>query len=75
MDDIQAMLKYVFQTRNEATLAGHATGNGGMEAILSNLVDPGEKVLVAVGGIWGDRCVLIAKAHSKCRMPHQLPRY
>lgn len=73
MDDIQGMLKYVFQTRNEVTLAGHATGNGGMEAILSNLVDPGEKVMVAVGGIWGERCALIAKAHSKYRMPPELP--
>lgn len=57
MDDIKEMLKYVFQTKNEVTLALQNSGTGGLEATLTNLVDPGEKIIIASGGIWGDRTV------------------
>lgn len=64
MDDIKEMLKYVFQTKNEFTLALQNSGTGGLEATLANLVDPGEKIIVASGGIWGDRTVEKAKIRS-----------
>ncbi|KAL0268287.1 UNVERIFIED_CONTAM: hypothetical protein PYX00_010289 [Menopon gallinae] len=60
MDEIKAGLQYVFQTNNEVTLAVSATGHGGMEAAMCNLVEPGDKVLVAVNGIWGRRAMDIA---------------
>lgn len=64
MDDIKAGLRYVFQTNNEVTLAVSATGHGGMETAMCNLVEPGDKVLVAVNGIWGRRAMDIASRYG-----------
>ncbi|KAF2879809.1 hypothetical protein ILUMI_26336 [Ignelater luminosus] len=64
MDDMREMLKYVFQTKNELTLALQNSGTGGLEAALANLVDPGEKIIIASGGIWGDRTVEKAKIRN-----------
>jgi len=64
MDDIKEMLKFVFQTKNKVTVAIQNSGTGGLEAALCNLVDPGEKIIIAVGGIWGHRTVEKAKARG-----------
>lgn len=58
------LLKYLFQTKNQLTLAIQNSGTGGLEAVITNLIDPGEKILIAVAGIWGDRTILIAKTRS-----------
>ena len=55
MDDIKEGLKYVFQTQNELTFAVSGTGHCGMEAAFMNLVEPGDVILVASNGIWGER--------------------
>lgn len=55
MDDIKEGLKYVFQTRNPLTLCISASGHGGMEAALCNLIEEGDVVLCAVTGLWGLR--------------------
>ncbi|CAG9862476.1 unnamed protein product [Phyllotreta striolata] len=55
MDEIKEGIKYVFQTRNDLTLAISASGHAGMEAVMSNLLEPGDKVLIAVNGLWGVR--------------------
>ena len=60
MDDIKAGLQYVFQTRNRLTLAISASGHGGMEACLGNLLERGEKVLIAKCGLWGERAADMA---------------
>lgn len=60
MDDIKDGIKYIFQTKNDLTLALSAAGHGGMEAVLCNLLEPGDKVLVAVNGIWGERACNMA---------------
>lgn len=65
MDEIKAGIQYVFQTRNELTLAVSASGHGGMEAVLSNLLEPGDKVLIAVNGIWGKRAADMATRYGK----------
>lgn len=64
MDDIKEGLRYVFQTRNELTLAVSASGHGGMEAVLCNLIEPGDKVLVAINGIWGVRAADMAERYG-----------
>ncbi|KAJ8984921.1 hypothetical protein NQ317_012167 [Molorchus minor] len=64
MDEIKEGLRYVFQTKNDLTLAVSASGHGGMEAVFSNLVEPGEKVLVAVSGIWGSRAADMARRYG-----------
>lgn len=60
MDDIKEGIRYVFQTRNELTLALTTSGHGGMEAVLCNLIEPGDRVLIAINGIWGERAADMA---------------
>lgn len=55
MDDIKEGLKYIFQTRNPVTLCVSASGHGGMEAALCNLIEEGDVVLCGVTGLWGRR--------------------
>src|SRR6476620_10096070 len=63
MDEIRQKLREVFKTTNEMTLAVSGTGSAGMETLFANLVEPGDKVLVAVNGVFGGRMVDVA---SRC---------
>ena len=56
----QDLLRMVFQTKNEWTFALSGTGTSGMEAALVNLVEPGDEVLVAIHGYFGERLAEIA---------------
>lgn len=56
----QDLLRTVFQTQNEWTFALSGTGTSGMEAALVNLVEPGDEVLVAIHGYFGERLAEIA---------------
>jgi alanine-glyoxylate transaminase/serine-glyoxylate transaminase/serine-pyruvate transaminase len=60
MDQVRAMLKEVFRTQNEMTMAMSGTGSAGMETVFVNLVEPGDKVLVGVNGVFGGRMVDVA---------------
>jgi alanine-glyoxylate transaminase/serine-glyoxylate transaminase/serine-pyruvate transaminase len=48
MDDVQALLRYVFETNNRVTFPVSGTGSAGMEAALVNLLEPGEEVVMCV---------------------------
>ncbi|GAX73666.1 hypothetical protein CEUSTIGMA_g1117.t1 [Chlamydomonas eustigma] len=61
MDEIKSGLKYTFQTDSPYTLMVSGTGHAGMEACISNLVEPGDKVVVGNAGIWGERVVEMSK--------------
>jgi alanine-glyoxylate transaminase/serine-glyoxylate transaminase/serine-pyruvate transaminase len=61
LDDIRQMLKAVFQTQNELTLAVSGTGSAGMEACVVNLIEPGDKMLVCVAGFFGMRMKHVAE--------------
>src|ERR1041384_1747519 len=56
----QDLLRTVFQTKNEWTFALSGTGTSGMESALVNLVEPGDQVLVAIHGYFGERLAEIA---------------
>ena len=60
MQDVQQMLRYVFQTENELTVPLSGTGSAGMEASLCNFIEPGDRVLIAVQGYFGERLVDMA---------------
>jgi alanine-glyoxylate transaminase/serine-glyoxylate transaminase/serine-pyruvate transaminase len=51
----QQMLREVFRTRNELTLAVSGTGTAGMEAAVANLVEEGTEVVVVEHGYFGGR--------------------
>ncbi len=61
MDELQAMLREVFRTKNRMTLAISGTGSAGQEAAVANLVEPGERVLVCVNGVFGGRLADMAE--------------
>jgi alanine-glyoxylate transaminase/serine-glyoxylate transaminase/serine-pyruvate transaminase len=61
MDDLQNMLRQVFQTRNPLTLAVSGTGMAGLEACLANLLEPGDRALVCTAGFFGSRLVEVAE--------------
>ena len=58
---VLADLKEVMGTRNDV-LALVSSGTGAMEASVSNLFSPGDKVIVCSAGVFGERWVEIAKA-------------
>ena len=60
MGEIQTLLRYAFQTENRLTIPLSATGSAGMEACLVNLLEPGDKVLIGVNGVFGARMMDIA---------------
>ena len=55
MDETATLLRETFQTANPATLPLSATGSGGMDALVVNFVDPGERVVCGVNGMFGER--------------------
>jgi alanine-glyoxylate transaminase/serine-glyoxylate transaminase/serine-pyruvate transaminase len=61
LNDIRDMLQAVFQTRNQLTLAVSGTGSAGMETCVVNLVEPGDKMLVCVAGVFGQRMKDVAE--------------
>jgi len=61
--DVAEGLKYVFQTKNEVyMLAG--SGTGAMEMAVVNLLSPGDEIIVAGCGNFGDRWKKIAEGYG-----------
>ncbi len=60
MGEVQDLLRGVWQTANPMTFPLPGTGTSGMETAMANLVEPGDSVLVCVGGYFGERLVEIA---------------
>jgi alanine-glyoxylate transaminase / serine-glyoxylate transaminase / serine-pyruvate transaminase len=60
MNETQSMLRQVFRTTNEMTLAVSGTGSAGMETCVVNLIEPGDKMLVCVNGVFGGRMADVA---------------
>jgi alanine-glyoxylate transaminase/serine-glyoxylate transaminase/serine-pyruvate transaminase len=55
MDDVQALLRQLFQTENRMTIPMSGTGSSGMETCFCNLLEPGDTALVCVNGLFGER--------------------
>jgi alanine-glyoxylate transaminase/serine-glyoxylate transaminase/serine-pyruvate transaminase len=61
MDEVRSNLRHVFRTQNEMTFAMSGTGSAGMETVFANLVEPGDKVLVCINGVFGNRMADVAE--------------
>ena len=64
MDETCDLLRYAWGTDNRRTLPLSATGSAGMEAAFVNTVSPGDVVVVAVNGLFGERMVDVAGRHG-----------
>jgi len=60
MDETCAGLRTAWGTENARTLPLSATGSAGMEAAFVNTVGPGDTVVVAVNGLFGERMCDVA---------------
>ncbi|OGG43553.1 MAG: alanine--glyoxylate aminotransferase [Candidatus Handelsmanbacteria bacterium RIFCSPLOWO2_12_FULL_64_10] len=61
MEETKDLLRYVFRTKNPVTLPVSGTGGAGMEACLTNLLEPGDKAVVCIHGFFGTRMREIAE--------------
>ncbi len=64
MENNKAMLRQVFQTKNELTFPVSGTGSAGMETCLVNLMEEGDGVLVCVNGVFGTRMADIVERYG-----------
>ena len=64
MNEVQSLLKYVWQTENATTIPVSATGSAAMEATLANTVESGDAVLVGVNGYFGHRLMDMASRYG-----------
>lgn len=64
MNETMTMLRYVFETGNQLTMAMSGTGSAAMETPFVNLLEPGDKAVVCTNGVFGDRMTDIV---DRCR--------
>ena len=57
MEELKALLRYTFQTKNALTFPISGPGSVGMEYCFVNLVAPGDKVVVCRNGVFGGRMI------------------
>jgi alanine-glyoxylate transaminase/serine-glyoxylate transaminase/serine-pyruvate transaminase len=55
MEQTKTLLRYAFQTENKLTFPVSGPGSVGMETCFVNLVEPSDKVIVCVNGVFGGR--------------------
>ena len=61
IDGISAMLAEVLQTKESLTMALSATGSGGVEAGMANLIEPGDTVVIGSYGFFCERMAEMAR--------------
>ncbi|MGH2792970.1 MAG: pyridoxal-phosphate-dependent aminotransferase family protein [Actinomycetota bacterium] len=61
LDDVARMLRETFRTANEVTFAASGTGSAGMEMSMVNLLEPGDRAVICVAGVFGERLAEIAR--------------
>lgn len=63
LEEVNEDLKWIFQTKNDVFIYA-SSGTGAMDAALSNLINPGDRVLSLVIGNFGARWGKIAESHG-----------
>jgi len=63
LNEITAGAKRVFQTSNDLLLLT-SSGTGGLESAIANLVSPGDEVVVALCGNFGERFAALSAAYG-----------
>lgn len=55
IDEVGDLLRQAFVTDNRVAFPVSGTGSAGMEAMVANLVEPGDRVVCGVHGLFGER--------------------
>ena len=63
MNETLELLRYYFDTKNDIIVFA-SSGTGAMEGAMSNLLSPGDRVLIGTAGKFGERWVQLAKAYG-----------
>jgi len=63
MTETLALLKYYYETQNDVLIFA-SSGTGAMEGAVSNLLSPGERMLVGTAGKFGERWLGLAQAYG-----------
>ncbi len=71
MDEVQELLRWLFQTKNRFTLPVSGTGSAGMETCFANVFERGEKVLIGVNGVFGKRMTETARKYGIIPIPFE----
>ena len=72
LPELESGLKWAFQTKNDM-LIFPASGTGGLESAVANLVSPGERIVVVTIGAFGDRFADLAEAFGAQVIRYALP--
>jgi alanine-glyoxylate transaminase/serine-glyoxylate transaminase/serine-pyruvate transaminase len=55
MEEVAELLRATFRTENRTAFPVSATGSGGMQSMVDNLVRPSDRVICGVHGLFGER--------------------
>src|SRR5437016_6909405 len=61
MNETQEMMRQAFRTNNRLTFPVSGTGSAGMETCVVDLIEPGDKMVVCVNGVFGQRMTDVAQ--------------
>jgi alanine-glyoxylate transaminase/serine-glyoxylate transaminase/serine-pyruvate transaminase len=61
MGGVQVLLRRVFQTQNNITFPISASGTGGIETAVVNVLEPGDEAIVCVNGMFSGRMAEVAE--------------
>ena len=64
MDETMALLRRLFQTENQLSIALPGTGMAAMEAAICNVVEPGDEVIVGIHDFFGQQMAEIVERHG-----------
>jgi len=67
MEDVQVLLRQVFQTENRITFPLSASGSGGIEASVLNSLEEGDEAICCVNGLFSQRMHVIAQ-HTPAKL-------
>jgi alanine-glyoxylate transaminase/serine-glyoxylate transaminase/serine-pyruvate transaminase len=76
MGGVQVLMRRVFQTQNTMTFPISASGTGGIETAVVNLLEPGDEAIICVNGMFSARMAEIAErtGANVLRVPAPLGR-
>ena len=67
MRDTMALYRQVFQTRNQWTMIIDGTARAAIEAVMASVIEPGDRVLIASFGRFGQLMTEIGRRCGACQ--------